>query len=192
MVNFIFVGLFIIGLAYGMFTGRVDVVTKALVSSPKDAMIIFFNITALLIFWSGILEICKDGGLLNVITKGLKKILKPLFKDLPKDNKALDYIAINLAANAIGCGSAATPFGLKAMKELDELNGHSKTASKDMITLLVINTSGICLIPSTIISLREAYQSQNSSIVLPFIIITTTLTTIFAIVLNGVFSKRAN
>lgn len=192
MVNIIFICMFILGLGYGMLCGRVDEITAALVSAPKESIMIFINLTALMIFWSGILEICKSCGLLQIFTKGIRKIIHPLFKSMDVNEKALEYISINFAANMLGMSSAATPFGLKAMKELDKLNNHSDTASKDMITLLVINTSGLCLIPSTIIALRDSYDSQNSSIVIPYIMLLTLITTFFAIIVNGVFKKYAD
>ncbi len=191
MVNYLFVFMFIIGMSYGMATGRTEEITAAILNTPKEAMLVFFSISCLMIFWSGILEICKVSGMLDVMTVYIKKLIHPLFKNLNKDDKALDYISMNFAANIIGVGSAATPFGLAAMKELDEKNGHTGVASDDMITLLVINTSGLCMIPSTIISLRESYGSANSSMIIPYVIVLSILTTIFAIIINGVF-KRAS
>lgn len=149
-----------------------------------------FDIGALLIFWSGVLEICKQSGFLTFVTKGVTFIIHPLlFKNLDKKSKAMEYISLNLTANILGVGSAATPFGLKAMQELDEINDHDSKASADMITFVTINTSGICIIPSTLISLRETYGSTNSTIVIPYIIIISTLTTLFVIFLNKVIQK---
>lgn len=182
--------MFVVGLGYSMMTGRTDEVSSVLLSSPKDGFLVIFEMGAILVFWSGILEICKRSGLLNFITKGLIWIIHPLFKKLPKDGDAMKYIALNLTCNAFGVGSAATPFGLKAFKELDEINEHSNRASNEMIMFLTINTSGFCLIPSNVIAMREAFHSTNSSVVIPYVIIISLLTTFFAITLNKVLGKR--
>ncbi len=191
MVNLLFVLLFVLGLGYGLITGNFQEINVVLTQAPKDAFEIFINISILTVFWSGILQVCIDSGLLKSLTKVVSKLIKPLFKDLDKDSKALEYISINLAANMLGVGSAATPFGLRAMKELDELNNHSKVASKEMITLLVVNTSGICIIPSTIISLRDTYGSNNGSYIVPLLLAISFFTTAFAIIVNGMVSKHA-
>ncbi len=192
MVNIIFILLFILGIGYGLLTNRVDEITKTLLSAPKDGVLIFFEMTCLLIFWSGILEVCKDSGLLQLMTKVLKKIISPLFKEISKDEKALDYISMNFAANLMGIGSAATPFGLKAMKELKRLNNNQEVASKSMITMISINTSGLCIIPSTVISLRQSYGSANSTLMIPYMLIICFLTLSFTILINGLFKKYAN
>lgn len=189
MVNYLFIFMFIIGMAYGIVTGRTGEITSAILNTPKESMLVFFDISCLMIFWSGVLEVCKESGMLNLITKYIKKLIHPLFRGIDKDEKALDYISMNFAANIMGVGSAATPFGLKAMQELHRLNDFGDVASKDMITLLVINTSGLCIIPSTIVALREAYGSTNSSLVIPYILILSILTSIFAITINGVFKR---
>lgn len=189
MVNIIFVFMFIIGILYSIFTGRGEIIVKELLSAPGEAINVFITIASMLIFWSGILEICVRCGLLSKFSGYLKYIIHPLFKDLDINSKALEYISCNFAANIMGVGSAATPFGLKAMKELSVLNNHSNIASKDMITLIVINTSGLCIIPSTIVSLRENYGSSNSGGIISYLIIVTMITTAFSILLNEVCKR---
>lgn len=179
--------MFIIGIIYGLLTGRCEEISSALLNSPRDALLVFFTIAAMLIFWNGILEICSRSGLLSKLIKPIKIIIHPLFKTLPLKSKAMDYIASNFLCNMLGFGSAATPLGLKAMKELDDYNDHSCVASKEMISLVVINTSGLCLIPSSIIALRQSYGSLNGSNITIYIIIVTLITTAYSIILNEVF-----
>ncbi len=186
MINYLYIFMFIISLIYAILTNRVQEVTDAILQTPKEALFVFFNISAVLIFWSGILQITIESGMIKKLTKYVKKLIHPLFS-VDINDEAMDYIALNFVANVIGVGSAATPFGLKAMKRLDILNDYSKTASKDMITLLVINASCLCLIPTTILALRAGAMSENSSLVLPYIIGVTIITTIFALTLNEVF-----
>ncbi|MGM9972127.1 MAG: spore maturation protein [Anaeroplasmataceae bacterium] len=189
MVNYIFIFMFIIGLLYAIGTKRVDVVLDALLNTPKESLIVFFTIASMLIFWSGILEICVRSGILSKMTKYVKKIIHPIFRELDMNSKALEYIACNFIANIIGVGSAATPFGLKAMKELDYLNENKEVASKSMITLIVVNTSGLCFIPTSIIALRSSFGSANSSSIIIYLLIVTTITTMFSIILNEVFKR---
>lgn len=121
MINIIFVGIFLLGMIYACLTGRVAIVVEVMLETPKNALFLFADIYALLIFWGGMLEICKRSGLLQVITTYISFLLHPLFKKLDRKSEAMQYISLNLVANLMSMGSAATPFGLKAMKELDDL-----------------------------------------------------------------------
>ena len=111
-------------------------------------------------------------------------IIKPLFKRLDKDDEALQYISMNFMANMLSMGSAATPFGLLAMKRLHELNNYSDTASDEMITFLLVNTSGLCLIPTMLIAIRTQYHSANPVAIIPFIFIVSGISTILSIILD--------
>jgi Uncharacterized membrane protein, required for spore maturation in B.subtilis. len=103
----------------------------------------------------------------------VEPLLSKLFPSIPKDNKAIGYIASNIAANMMGLGSAATPFGLKAMKELQKINDKKDTASTSMITFLVLNTAGVTIVPTTVLALRIANNSSNpSEIIIPGVIAT--------------------
>ncbi len=189
MINIIFVVIFLIGILYSCITNRVGLVVEVLLATPKNALILFADIYALLIFWGGMLEICKNSGLLQLITNYISYILHPFFKKLDRKSEAMQYMCLNLVANMLSMGSAATPFGLKAMKELDDLNGNSKTASDEMITFLLINTSGLCLIPTILISLRKQYGSSNPVSIIPYILVISTITTIVSILLDRLVRK---
>ena len=191
MINIIFVLIFVIGLIYSIFSGRTSDVINVMLTSPKDAFFIFIDIYALLVFWGGVLEVCKESGLLKKITYFVTKAIHPLFKKIDINDEAMQFISMNFVANMLSMGSAATPFGLKAMKRLDEINNHMDVASYEMVTFLLINTSGLCLIPTTLISLRSQAGSGNPVIIIPYIIIISILTTIFAIVLDMVVRKNA-
>lgn len=191
MINKIFVFIFLIGLLYAGITSRADIVITELLTAPKKAFFLFVEIYVLLIFWGGILEICKDSGLLKLISSWIIFIIHPLFKKIDKDDVALQYISMNLLANFLSMGSAATPFGLEAMKRLDELNNHSDVASNEMITFLLVNTSGLCLIPTTLIAIRNEYQSTNPVIIVPYILMISIIITALAIIMDKVVRKYA-
>lgn len=184
MVNIIFLVIFILGLIYGLISGRQEAVVKAMLEGPKRAFYIFLEIYALLVFWGGILEICKDSGLLKKISKGISIIIHPLFKKLKKDDEALSYISLNFVANMVSMGSVATPFGLLAMKRLQELNDNKDVASDEMITFVLINTSGLCIIPTTLIALRMDAGSTNPAIVIPYVLFVSAICTISAILID--------
>lgn len=181
MINKIFLFIFLVGIVYGGIKGRADLIVDTILSTPKEAFLLFVDMYSLLIFWSGILQICNDSGLLNILSKYFIYIIRPLFKKIDKNDVALKYISMNLMANMLSMGSAATPFGLKAMKRLDELNNHSSIASDEMITFLLINTAGFCLIPTTLIAIRGQYLSNNPVLIIPFILIISGICTIISI-----------
>lgn len=184
MINKIFLFIFLVGLVYAGCTNRASIVIEELLVAPKEAFLLFIDIYVLLIFWGGILEICKDSGLLKIISGYISFVIKPFFKKLNKDDEALQYISMNFMANMLSMGSAATPFGLLAMKRLHELNDYSDTASDEMITFLLINTSGLCLIPTMLIAIRSEYHSTNPVAIIPFIIVVSTICTILSILLD--------
>ena len=170
MINYIFGFIFIIGLVYSIFTNRIDVTINALLETPKEALILFFDIYVALVFWGGIIEICKQSGLLKMMTNYISVLLHPLFKKLDKDSEALQYMGGNIVSNLLSISSLGSSFGFKAMKELDKMNDYDETASPEMITFLLINSSGICLIPTIVMSVRNQFESTNSAVIMPYVI----------------------
>ena len=140
--------------------------------------------------WLGIMKIAEDAGLLKKLSQKIACILKYLFPEIPKNHESLSYIASNVICNMFGLGNAATPFGLKAMQSLQTLNDKKDTASKSMITFLVLNTSGLTLIPTTILSLRMLHKSvEPTTIVLPCLI-ATFVSTFVGLLCNYFLSRR--
>lgn len=174
MVGYIWAFLIIIGIIYSFITGNINVINDSILTNANKALELILNLMPIIVLWTGILKIAEVSGLLDKFASLLRPLLCKLFPSIPKDNKALGYISSNIAANMLGLGSAATPAGLKAMKELQEINSRKDTASTSMITFLVLNTAGVTIIPTTILALRSAYNSFNSGeIILPAIIATT-------------------
>lgn len=174
MINKVWFLLISIGIVFGIVNGK-DM-GNVILDSASDAYKLIVNLGPLIILWSGILFIADKSGLLSKFSVLLKPLLRKIFPDV-KNDKALEYISSNVAANMIGLGSAATPFGLKAMKELDKENDNKGVASNSMITFLVLNTSGLTLIPISIIALRNSYNSLNpTGIIIPCIIATSVST----------------
>lgn len=189
MANIIFVLLFVVGIVYSMISKREDIVLNVILSAPKDAFLLFIDIYVLLIFWGGILQIMKRSGLMKSMSKTIIFFIHPLFKKIDKHDEALEYIAMNYLANMLSMGACATPFGLKAMDRLKELNNNLDVASNEMITFLLVNTSGLCLIPTTLLAIRNQYGSINSARIVPFVLLVSTISTILAIVLGKVCER---
>ena len=190
MINIIWFSFIILGIIYSLFTGNIKLVNEEIIKSSKASLDIFFNIFPNIVLFLGIMTIAKDSGLLNKLSNILYPLLKKIFPDIPKNHESLGYISSNIAANILGLGNASTPFGLKAMTSLQELNKDKKTASKSMITLILLNTSGLTLIPTTIISLRNMHKSINSTKVIPLILLVTLITTLSALILDKIFNRR--
>ena len=170
MINYIFGFIFIIGLVYAIFTNRIDVTVNALLQTPKEALSLFFDIYVALVFWGGIIEICKQSGLLRIMTNYISILLHPLFKKMDKNSEALQYMGVNIVSNLLSISSLGSSFGFKAMKELDRINEYDPVASDEMITFLLINSSGICIIPTIVMSVRNQFESANSAIIMPYVI----------------------
>lgn len=134
--------------------------------------------------WLGLMNIAKESGLLVKIAHFLQPIIKFLFPEIPKDHEAISFISSNIVMNMLGLGNAATPFGLKAMKSLQSLNKKKDTATRSMITFLVINTASVTVIPTTVISFRLINGAKNPTDIVLCSIITTLLSCIFGLILD--------
>ena len=187
MINYIWSFFIIIGVLYGIFTGNIKTINDTLINSGTNAVEMIFKLIPLMCLWLGIMNIAKDSGLIDILAKKLNRVLKILFPEIPENHEALTYISSNIIMNMLGVGNAATPFGLKAMKEMQKLNKNKDVASRSMITFLVINTSSVTIIPTTIISFRILNNSLNPTGVVPLCIITTVLSCLFGILLDRLF-----
>lgn len=157
----------------GFIQGNLDGVVRAVTESAKSAFEIALSLAGIMTLWLGIMNIATESGLINGLARLLKPIMRRLFPDVPTDHPAMGAMILNIAANMLGLGNAATPLGLKAMNELQRLNTHMHTASNAMCTFLAINTSSVQLIPATAIAFLAANGSLNpSSIVITSLIAT--------------------
>ena len=173
MVSCIWLFLILIGIGFSALMGNLDTINDSILTNGTKALDLMLSILPIIVLWTGIMKIAEVSGLLRKFAKLMEPILSRLFPSVPKDNPALGFIASNIAANMMGLGSAATPFGLKAMSELQKINDKKDTASVAMITFLVLNTAGVTIVPTTVLALRIATGSNNpSEIILPGVIAT--------------------
>ena len=179
MLNYIWFGMMLIAVVVGAITGNIDAVTEAAISMAKTAVEIAIGLIGIMALWLGTMKIAEESGLIRIIARALRPITIRLFPNVPEDHPAIGSIVLNMAANILDLGIAATPLGLKAMEELQELNPNKDTATNAMCTFLAINTSSVQLIlPATVVALMGAASNQ----IFITTIVATGLSTIAAII----------
>ena len=179
MLNYIWFGMMFIAVIVGILTGNIDEVTQAAIDMAKTAVEIAIGLIGIMALWLGTMKIAEESGLIRIIARAIRPITIRLFPDVPEDHPAIGSIILNMAANLLGLGNAATPLGLKAMEELQDLNPEKETATNAMCTFLAINTSSIQLIlPATVVALMGAAANQ----IFITTILATGLSTIAAII----------
>lgn len=161
MLNYIWAAMIVVAVITGLFTGKLDVVTQSGLDGAKNAVEMVIGLLGMMCLWTGLMNIAQKSGLIAKFSRLIRPLIRLLFPDLEPDGKAAGAIVSNMVANIFGLSNAATPLGLKAMDELDRLNGSNKTASDAMCMLVVINTASIQLVPSTVIAIRAAAHSTD-------------------------------
>lgn len=160
MLNYVWSGLVIISIICSVFLGNTEDLSKALVDSGASSIELIITMAGIICLWTGIMKIAVESGLTSVFAKVFSPLLRPLFPNLDKDSDAFKSISMNISANLLGLGNAATPFGLKAMEQLHTLNNKAETASNEMVIFVVMNTASLQLLPTTLASLRQSYGSS--------------------------------
>jgi len=184
MLNIIWLGLIISAIIISLFNGTTDAVVLSITSAAQQAVTIAIGLIGIMALWLGIMRIAEDAGLIKLIGRLLTPIMKALFPSVPADHPAMGSMTLNIAANMLGLGNAATPFGLRAMEQLAKLNPHPKIATNAMCTFLAINTSSVQLIPTTAIAILAANGDMHPTrIIFPALIATccSTIAAIFAV-----------
>ncbi len=179
MVNYIWAFLIVVGTAVGIATGRAEAVSQAAMDGAKEAALLCISLIGAYILWLGVLNVAKEAGLVDALAKRMRGLIHWLFPSIPPGGAASGFITLNIVANMLGMGNAATPFGLKAMKELQDLNPIKTRASDAMCMFLVVNASSVQLLPLTVIALRSAAGAASpGDIVITSLLATTVTTTV--------------
>ncbi|MDN5348444.1 MAG: spore maturation protein [Clostridia bacterium] len=189
MVNLIWLLLLLSGIAVAAWNGRIEVVTSAALESAQTAVNLALELIGLMALWLGLLKIAEEAGLVQLLARLLRPVIGYLFPDVPPGHPALGSIIMNLSANILGLGNAATPFGLKAMQELQALNKNPGEATPAMCTFLGLNTACITFIPATIIGIRAAAGSNDPTAVVGPTIIATGTSTVVAVIFDRLFRR---
>lgn len=179
MINYIWCGMIIIGIIVGTITGNIDAVSTAAIEWAETAVELSLGLIGVMALWLGLMKIAEEAGIVRGMGLLVKPIMVRLFPEVPADHPAMGSIVANMAANFFGLGNAATPLGIKAMQELQDLNENKEEASDAMVMFLAINTSSVTLISSSTIAYRSAAGAANpADIIAPTIVATIASTTV--------------
>lgn len=193
-MDLLWAGMLLCGMIYAAFSGNLEAVTEIILSSAKEAVQLGVGMAGVLAFWTGLMEIAQDCGLVNRLTRTIRPVIRFLFPDIPDGHRAQEYISLNMIANMLGLGGAATPAGLEAMKTLEQIeeerrNGRRAgrkrpkgTASNEMCTFLILNISSLQLIPVNMIAWRSQYGSSNPEAIVGPALLATACSTLTAVI----------
>lgn len=194
MLNYLWAGMIMIGVVFGAFRGVIPEITEAALNSSKEAVSLGITMLGVLSFWTGIMEIAVEAGMIEKLSVVFQPIARFLFPKLPKNHSANGPIVTNMVANILGLGWAATPAGLRAMEELaklEEERGKEKgIASNEMCTFLILNISSLQLIPITMIAYRSQYGSVDPTRIVVPGLIATSISTLTAIIFCKWMERR--
>lgn len=184
MLNIIWFILLASGIIVAALNGNIEVVTEAALDAARGAVRICFDLVGIMALWLGIMKIAERGGLVQTLARLMKPLMVRIFPSIPSDHPAMGAIILNLSANMLGLGNAATPFGMKAMQEMQQLNSNPQEASEAMCTFLALNTSCITLIPATIIGIRLSLGSAHPTEIVGACIFATSISMLIAVSLD--------
>lgn len=189
MMNYIWVGLVVIAVAAGAVTGTMDAVLNNIFDFASTAVDIAFGLIGIMAFFCGLMKVMQEAGICDKLAKVIAPVMTRLFPEVPKDHPAMSAMALWIAANMLGIGNAATPFGLKAMRELQTLNPTKSIATNAQCMMLAIGTTSVTLLPVTVLGLRAAVQTEGAAEIIVPVIIATTISTVVGIVFTLIFQK---
>ncbi len=190
VINVIWLYMILISIVVAAYTGRMDAVTKASLDSAKSAVTLAISLVGAMALWLGIMKVAENAGLMKNIARAIRPVMVRLFPDVPAEHPAMSAMIMNMAANMLGLGNAATPMGIKAMTELDKLNPEKGTATNAMCLFLAINTSSVTILPLGVIAVRAAAgATEPASILIPSIL-ATMISTSVAIIAAKLMASR--
>ncbi len=195
VLNYIWIAFFLIAFLFGaiqLAMGNTTVfqqIVDSTFDSSKNAFEISLGLTGVLALWLGIMRIGEQAGVVNVLARLLSPVFSKLFPDIPKNHPVMGSIFMNIASNMLGLDNAATPTGLKAMAQMQELNARKDTATNPMIMFLVLNTSGLTVIPTTILAFRASYGAASPTDIFIPILLATTVATLAGIIITSLWQR---
>ena len=186
-MSYIWSILIIGSIIFSLINGNVFEINNVILTTSFEALKTYGLVASNIILWSGVLEVCISSGVMKYLTFLVKPIIRKLFKT--QDEITLDCISANIACNIFALGSAATPFAIKAMTRLQEENDNKNKESQDMATLIIINVCGFTILPTSLMSIRANYDSQENAVVLTYILLFSLVTTVIMLLINKVVRK---
>ncbi len=189
MINIIWFLLLLLGISTAALRGEIHVVTQATMQGAEQGVTVAFGLIGIIAFWSGMMRVAEDAGLMQALAKLMRPIAKLLFPDIPNDHPAMSAVLVSMSANLLGLGNACTPLGLKAMEELQTLNHSDEQATDSMCTFIALTTSSLTLVPSTVIAFRFAQGSLDPTEIIGTTVIATFVSTIVALTADRLLRK---
>ncbi len=189
MLNYIWLALMVIAIIVGAINGRIEEVTKAAVEYSGTAVDISIGLIGIMALWLGIMKIAEKAGIIKLLSRAIRPVAKFLFPGIPSDHPAIGTMLMNIIANWLGLGNAATPLGLKAMEDLQSLNKSKDTATNAMVVFLALNTASITFIPMTVIAVRAELGSGNPFEIISTAVFASTCATIAAVTAAKLLQK---
>lgn len=189
MLNYVWAGMIFISVVFGCINGSMPQVAQGAFTGANDAVSVVFGFMGITAFWSGLMRIAEKSGLTEKISELIKPIIHIVFPKLKNEKMATEAVSANVVANMLGLANAATPLGIKAMNELDRLNGYGKNASDSMCMLAVINSASIQIIPATIIAIRSSLGSISPADIIVPVWIVSVITTVFGILIAKISER---
>ena len=200
MLNYLWAFMMLVGILWGAFHGNLNGVTEGALNASKEAISLCITMLGVMSLWTGVLEVGQNSGLIEAMSRKMDPVLKFLFPRIPKDHPARNYIATNMIANILGLGWAATPAGLQAMEELENLENERRKsgkgfvgegiASNEMCTFLIVNISSLQLIPINMIAYRSQYGSVNPTAIVGPALVATMISTVVGIIFVKMMDRR--
>lgn len=190
MLNIIWPIFIIISFIYAIFTGNAEKINTTVFESTQSAIELTITLLGTICLWSGIMEIAKQTSLIKMLNKLLNPLMKRLFPEIKKDGEIYEEISMNIIANFLGLGNAATPLGLKAMNSMQKENPEKEKLSNSMAMLIVLNTASLQLIPTTVIGIRSSLGSQNPTGIIVQVWIATIVAAICGISATKILMKK--
>lgn len=190
MIGYLWAGMICLSILTAALTGKIDVIASSIFDSAEQGVAAAFGLISIMTFWLGIMKLIEASGLIEILKRLLRPLAYFLFPALPRDHPAMNALLMNMSANVLGLGNAATPFGIKAMEELQRLNPLRDTASDEMCTFLALNTSSLTLLPTTVIALRAAAGSLNPGEIVGTTIVATFCSTAAALFFDRILRRR--
>ena len=192
MMNYIWGILMILSVVCALMTGRINQLSDSVLTGAAESVKFVISILGMMAFWTGIMKIAEESKVTDILAKILSPILKVLFKEKNTSSSAFKAICMNITANLLGLGNAATPFGIKAMKEMQKSNPHPDTATNSMIMFIIVNTASLQLIPTFLCALRQQHGAENPLNILPILWVTSVISLIVGVCVTKIFEKAGN
>ncbi|MBP3330929.1 MAG: spore maturation protein A [Clostridia bacterium] len=192
MMNYIWGGMIVFSFIAAIFSGNMQSLSDSVVNSGQDAISLVIKLTGMMCLWGGIMKIAEKSGLTRVISRFLSPLFSKLYKNVGRGSKTAEAMSMNITANLLGLGNAATPLGLEAMRRMQEENPDKTTATEDMIVFVVMNSAAMRLIPTTVATLRTQFGSASPMEIMPATWLSTAMSLLAGVITAKIFSKLLN